>query len=354
MHDSNLVITYLSMSTYIHPGPPPITPEQRLLLMKDDSWESFIEESVRQLGKENNYYQVLRLGGAGDKGRDVASYTLKEPAAGTWDLYQAKYYEGTLSPTEFAGDLAKFLVHVFEGSYTRPRRYYICALRVGPKLHDYVLNPNNFKAWLLQQWEEKGGVFKGYTAPLTAELKGFVSSFPFDVFETMSAAALLEIHARSDKHWEQFGVLATREPNPETPELPASNEQVYIQALLHVYDEKLGVKITDLMQMTGWSKRHLAAQRKLFYCAEGLNKFSRDKLPGAFDSFVNEVHVGVGSQVTFPHADGLTRLQAVLETANSLQVNTNPLSARLQAGDLQGACHHIANTGLLTWIDKDE
>ena len=52
--------------------------------MKDDSWESFIEESVRQLGKENNYYQVLRLGGAGDKGRDVASYTLKEPAAGTW------------------------------------------------------------------------------------------------------------------------------------------------------------------------------------------------------------------------------------------------------------------------------
>lgn len=57
-----------------HPGPPDPTPEQRLFLMNDEDWEVFIEECARQLMSEGQYEQVHRLGGAGDRGRDVCGY----------------------------------------------------------------------------------------------------------------------------------------------------------------------------------------------------------------------------------------------------------------------------------------
>ncbi len=132
-----------------HPGPEQPSPEQRLLLLDDTKWESFIEQCARQLMTEGHYTQVIRMGGAGDKGRDVCGYSEQLPSEETWDLYQAKYYTDTLSPSSFAPELAKFLSCVFAKDYTRPRNYFICALKVGPALHDLVLNPEKFKAWTL-------------------------------------------------------------------------------------------------------------------------------------------------------------------------------------------------------------
>lgn len=117
----------VSSSSAYQPGPVEPTPQQRLLLMDDVQWESFIERCARQLEKEGQYAQVLKLGGANDKGRDICGYTVHPPASDTWDLYQAKYYSSTLSPSQIVGELAKFLSCVQDGSYTCPRRYYLCA-----------------------------------------------------------------------------------------------------------------------------------------------------------------------------------------------------------------------------------
>lgn len=78
----------VSSSSAYHPGPVEPTPQQRLLLMDDVQWESFIERCARQLEKEGQYAQVLKLGGANDKGRDICGYTVHPPASDTWDLYQ--------------------------------------------------------------------------------------------------------------------------------------------------------------------------------------------------------------------------------------------------------------------------
>lgn len=169
-----------------------------------------------------------------------------------------------------------------------------------------------------------------------------------------TSAELLDIHARSDKHWEVFGVLAARGPNPDIPEKPDTAEDKYVEALLDVYEEASSSKIAKPAGIPAKFKEHFKAQRRLFYSAEGLNRFSRDKLPGAFDLLVNDVAVGIGNALSFPHPDGLTRLMKVLETANSLHVTANPLNARLQAGDLSGTCHHLANQGLATWVSDDE
>lgn len=331
-----------------HPGPEQPSPEQRLLLLDDTKWESFIERCARQLMAEGHYSQVIRMGGAGDKGRDVCGYSEQLPTEGTWDLYQAKYYADTLSPSSFTPELVKFLLCVYAKDYTRPRNYFICALRVGPMLHDLVLNPERFKSWTLEQCK------KGSFGAQTPELETFISDFPFSIFRVKTSADLLEIHSRSNKHWEVFGVLAPREPNPDMPESPDTDEHRYVRALLDVYQEASSLSIDEPAGIPAKHKKHFQAQRKLFYSAEGLNRFSRDKLPGAFDQLMNDVAVGIGSDLAYPHPDGLARLTKVLGTANGLQVTANPLHARLQAGDLPGTCHHLANQGRATWVDDDE
>jgi hypothetical protein len=337
-----------------HPGPAQPTPEQRLLLMNDTEWEEFIEQCALQLQREGKYTQVIHLGGAGDKGRDVCGYTTRLPTEGTWDLYQGKHYGSSLAPSTFAPELAKFLWCVFSKTYTRPSNYFICAIKVGPALHDYVLNPDKFKAWILEEWKEKKGNFGTFRKALTPELNAFIKVFPFDVITVKTNAALLEIHSRSSKHWDMFGVLPAREPNPEMPEEPEAEEHQYIKALLDVYQEATGVQVTTPSYVPSKYGKHFKSQRMLFYSAEGLYRFSRDKLPGTFEELVNQVAVGIGSDLNYPHPDGLARLTKVLETARQLQVQSNPLYARLKAGDLSGTCHHLANQRRAFWVDDDE
>ncbi|MDC9513097.1 hypothetical protein PSH47_04915 [Pseudoalteromonas sp. CST5] len=343
------------MSTpFYHPGPEQPTPEQRLLFFDDEKWEMFIEQCARQLQIEGNYIHVHRLGGAGDKGRDVCGYTRELPEESSWDLYQGKFYGSTLSPSAFASDLAKFLWFVFSKAYSRPSNYYICALKVGPSLLDFTLNPNKFKAWILDEWEEKSGNFATFKKELTPELKSFIQNFPFEIFKIKPPAELLEIHSRSNKHWQMFGVLPARQSNPVMPETPDTNEEQFVKALMEIYLESAQLGLPQISDIPKKFQKHFKAQRMLFYSAEGLNRFSRDKLPGAFDELKDQVEIGIGSTLSYPHADGLIRLKEVIDIANVLQVSANPLSNRLQAGDLGGTCHHLANENRVKWVDEDE
>lgn len=336
------------------PGPTDPTPEQRLFLMNDEDWEVFIEECARQLMSEGQYEQVHRLGGAGDRGRDVCGYTQSQPEIDTWDLYQAKHYAGTLSPSEFAPELAKFLFSVHSGAYSRPRAYFICPLRIGVSLLDLVLNPEQMRLRILEEWKKKDGQCGSYKQPLTPELEGFIETFPFDIIKAKTPADLLEVHQRTASHWSRFGILGRRGPNPVVPDAPDAAEQIYVAALLMVYSEKAGSPVTTPSGIPGSLQKHFSYQRRLFYSAEGLNRFSRDKLPGAFDNLLEQIELGVGSVVSAPHADGMTRLQQTLAAANTLQVATNPLSARFEAGDLQGGCHHLANQERITWVNEND
>ncbi|HBF09854.1 MAG TPA: hypothetical protein DDW29_16495, partial [Gammaproteobacteria bacterium] len=316
-------------TTFYHPGPEQPTPEQRLLLFDAEMWESFIEQCARQLQAEGKYIHVHRLGGAGDKGRDVCGYLQELPKESTWDLYQGKYYGGTLSPSAFAPDIAKFLWYIFSEEYTRPSNYFVCALKVGPLLLDYTLNPDRFKAWILEEWKQKSGNFVTFKKELTPEFESFIQDFPFEVFKVMPSAELLEIHSRSKRHWEMFGVLPARLPDPVMPETPDTSEHQFIKSLVEVYQEIDQIDLSFLADIPKKYQKHFKAQRMLFYSAEGLNRFSRDKLPGAFDDLKNQVEVGIGNSLSYPHANGLARLKDVLDTANGLQVTANPLSVRL-------------------------
>jgi len=347
------------MGVSYHSGPALPTPEQRLLLMNEDDWENFILQSVNQLVKEGKYFQAHLIGGAGDKGRDVCGNTQAKAEFCTWDLYQGKHYQDTLSPSTFLPDLAKFLFYVFSKEYTQPKNYFICALKIGPKLYDMVTNPSStntedIKSWVLKEWKEKNGDFKSFKQDLSPDLEVFINEFPFDIIKIKTSSELIDIHSRSDKHWEMFGVLGERGVNPEVPNDPDFQEQVYLKKLFKAYGSVQNISVLSINEIPKIYKNHFSQQRILFYSAEGLNRFSRDKIPGAFEELLGQVNIGIGSVGALPYAHGVDKITEVQKVANVLQVNSNPLHKRLQAGDLQGACHHLANDGKLDWVEEDE
>lgn len=335
-------------------GPPDPSPEERLFMLNEDSWEDFIYDCVDQLKSEKKYIKVQKLGGAGDKGRDICGYTEELPTEKSWDLYQAKYYKQSFSPSLFISDIAKFIYFVFNEDFTLPKNYFVCPLILGTSLFDLLQNPQKMKDWFIEELKKKKGEFSSYKLSVNSEILDFINQFDFSVFKPLNTSELLNIHSRNtQKHWNVFRVLAHRQPNPDVPNSICKKEQIYVNELLNVYNEKLKSKITDTSKLSDTRyNSHFVVQRKLFYCAEGLKLFSRDNLPGAFDSLLEELELGLSTEYISEHEDGLTKVNSVLKTANTVPVSNNPLSKRLQAGDLQGSCHHIVNNEKWKWIDE--
>jgi len=343
------------MPTAYHPGPTPITPEQRIVLMNDDQWEGFITDCCEQLKHEKKYVQIKRLGGAGDKGRDIACYTVFPPKPGTWDLFQAKAYKDPLKPTSMMSDFAKFLFYIFNDDYPIPRNYYISGTKdVGTTLHDLLGNPDKFRNRVLTDWKAKSGNFGSFKQPLTSSLEKFISNFDFKIIKEMKVSELLTIHSRSAKHWAVFELLPPVIPQLPIPENPATEEQVYVSEVLKAYGDFEKSSVQSVKDIPPKHTLHFASCRKQFYHAESLNRFSRDFVPEAFDALKDDIRAGISPVVDdVTHPDGLKRLNETLKHVTTLTATTNPLKDRIHSLDLQGACHHLANDGKVKWVPDE-
>ena len=338
-----------------HPGPQPVTPEQRIVLMNADQWEDFILACCEQLRVEKKYIQVKRLGGAGDKGRDIASYVKFPPGAGEWDMYQAKAYQNSLNPSDLLADFAKFIFNVYGKTYTMPRHYYICGTKdVGTSLFTLLEHTDKLRDWILEKWMEKKGNFVTFKQPLTPALEAFIKAFNFKVIKEMKVSSLLVIHSRSSKHWQTFGVLPLVVAEVPVPGTPAKEEQSYVTEILKAYEDYEKCTISTPVDIPSKHKNHFENCRRQFYCAEGLNRFSRDFVPDAFDSLLRDVRIGISPVVDdVTHPDGLRRLNETLKLATTLTATTNPLKERIRSQDLMGSCHHLANNGEVKWVPDE-
>ncbi|KJR44366.1 hypothetical protein UF75_5256 [Desulfosporosinus sp. I2] len=99
-----------------------IPPINQVKMMDEDSFEHFTEEWLYAC-KKNNYTSIKRIGGAGDKGRDVIGYYNN----GTVDYYQCKHYASALTPSEYYIELGKLCYYTFSNEYAIPKNYYIVA-----------------------------------------------------------------------------------------------------------------------------------------------------------------------------------------------------------------------------------
>ena len=121
-----------------------LTPWKIVQLYSSDEWEDFIVEWSE--GFDPPYHTVVKLGGAGDKGRDVVGYITAPQDDSEWDSYQCKHYDHALRPTDVYVELAKLCFYTYIGDYSVPRRYRFVAPRgVGTKLHDLLKNPKKLR-----------------------------------------------------------------------------------------------------------------------------------------------------------------------------------------------------------------
>ena len=67
-------------------------PAQHILLFDAGDWEIFIREWAQF--QKTKYQLVTQLGGAYDRGVDVACFLSNQGFLGDWDNYQCKYYKG--------------------------------------------------------------------------------------------------------------------------------------------------------------------------------------------------------------------------------------------------------------------
>jgi hypothetical protein len=98
---------------------------------------------------------------------------------------------------------------------------------------------------------------------------------------------------------------------------------------------------------------HLSDARSLFYCAEGLKRFSRDLYSDQdeFNVLLVMLLQGIKPSVfNLKHKTGMDKLNAAIDKVSSVSVTDSVLHSRLRGGDLPGACHHLANEAMIKWI----
>lgn len=335
-------------------------PAAQVRLWDDKKWERFVEKCCKLLTVPTGtplpkYVSVKRLGGKGDKGRDIEALMSKTRAADQWDLYQCKHYKNPLNRGDLYPELVKFIGHLVKGSYPLPANYFICApLDCGNELHDLLSDVAKLKSDFISAWS-KGEL--SLPKPDTAEI-AYVANFDFSRIREVQTGDLIRIHATDiQDHFKVFGITPERPADDPVPNIVSAVEHQYAQALIDVYSEHCGTALTLGTLVGSNYDEHFQSCRAEFFCAEGLSRFSRDVYAETdpqkdpFRLLLTQVHKGVRSTLSSPrHLNGLDRLDAVIGQASNLQTNESPLNAFLRPGDLPGTCHHLANEGALKWV----
>jgi hypothetical protein len=335
----------------------PVPAVRRIELLSSEEWEEFIEEWAHSL--KEDYPQVKRYGGSGDKGCDVLCFTDDQKEHGVWDNYQCKHYDHPLSPSEVWLEMGKAIYYSFSGEYSPPRKYYFVAPKgIGTALSKLLGKPEEIKKGLMEKWIKycKTGITQTEVIPLEGDLQIYLDKFDFSIFDSKSVADLIEGHSKTPFFTTRFGGgLPERPPAEEPPETIQLKESRYIQQLLEAYSDYLSIEVKELESLVKWPELegHLKRSRETFYHAESLRNFARDTVPeGTYEDLQEEVFSGVVDTCESAHDDGLARVRSTVSKAGEISLTSNALVSRIRIQDKHGICHQLANEDRLIWVKK--
>ena len=335
------------------PGGKRLTPKQLIHFYSPGEWEEFVLEYAT--GLADRYVQIKRIGGANDRGADVAAFLTPNGFEGEWDCLQCKHYEKALTPSDAFPEMFKLIRAVVEGHYAMPRRYFFMAPRAcGPTLSRWLSSPTTLRAKFLEKFNGGKPLGAGLDGALVARIKAVAEGLDFATFGSVEIHEILDVHRTTPYYVDRFSApLPDRPPVMGPPEFPTDDETRYIEQLLEIYNERLGnVRTPDDIAVDPKTWKHFGRQREAFYSAEALRLFARDSvLPGTFEKLQDEVFDGVDETYHRDYSDGMERLTSVLETAASLPVTRNPLISVSGPRDKRGICHQLANVDRLVWCE---
>ena len=339
----------------------PIPKIDRLKIMSEDEFEELVYEWVQGYLK-NEYKEVMRLGGAGDKGRDVIGFR----EDGLIDIFQCKHYSNQISPSDIWIEFGKLCYYCFKEVFNIPSNYFIVSTRgIGPKLFDLLQNPDKLKNGLKLKWDATCStkIIKGETIELEENFLNYIEAFPFNIIKSVEPLTLIEQHHKTIYHPARFGggLIKTRSGKINISEDIEERELTYINCLLEVYGEELGISISDHNQLQKQDKelyQHFTSQRYCFYSAESLERFSRDHFfnsdPLPFDELKDESKsIILNTFVRLRNEPGLKRMAESISSVEQQQFSNNALRDEITALDKGGLCHHLVNDGEIeSWCRK--
>lgn len=343
----------LATASQLQAGPS-IAPIARIMAYEPGDWEAFVNEwAATRL--EGTYKTVRRFSGGNDRGIDVAGFADDSLLLGDWDCFQCKHYNRPLRPADAWREIAKILWHSFNEHYKAPRRYYFVAPRnAGTTLALYLANAEKLKTELKKAWSTvEGAIAEGPKVKLEGKFAQYVENFDFSIFAEKPVLEVIEEHRGTPYFIHRFGGGLPARPRPDTPpDTIDTRESRYVEELLSAYAQHLSLASLDLQQLKRVAKleQHFRRQREAFYHAEGLRVFVRDKVePGTFESLQKEVFSGIIDTCDASHADGFARVVAVMQAAQSLELDAHPLAPMTFTQDRHGICHQLANEERLKW-----
>lgn len=343
-------------------------PAVRILqIMSSSDWEDFTEEWLDYHKSQGSYHSVRKYRGPGDLGLDIVAFTSVAGFKAPWDSFQCKHYDHALQPGDIWSEVGKIIYHSFKKTAPFnqvcrvPRRHvFIAPFGVGIKFGRLLKDPDRFKEEVRKVWDTHcmPKIAAKLTAPLKGDLLAYFDAFDFSIFEDRTSVQLVADHAKTPFYAPRFGGgLPPRRSVAGPPEEPTKAESLYLKKILGAYEDHLGNKLSEAHDLEKHAdlKGHYDRQRVLFYSAESLRNFARDRTPPmTFDSLQDDVYHGVIDVCEAAHSNGLERLRATVSKAASVDVAGNALVSVTRVTDKQGICHQLANDDRITWVDDDE
>lgn len=335
-----------------------IAPIDKVHIMDEDSFEQFTLEWLHGC-KKSKYFSIRRIGGAGDKGRDVVAYY----SDGSVDYYQCKHYNTALAPTNYYLELGKLCYYIYKEEIPMPKEYYIIASNdVGTSLQDMIDNPSNLLSNLIKNWDTycKSKITKTVDIPLDNILLDYVNSFDFTIVKTYPMAQIIDEYLDTIYGNIRFGGRRLNLPTPLSPtDIIDSDEMAYVSALLEAYSEELNIKIDTTESLKAYDRyfQHLNRQRKDYYSAETIRRFVRDTLTDSqqFEVLKEEIYNGIIDTHEQDYDNGYKRLLADLQQASTTNTSKCILDSKLHCignSDRKGACHMLVNDNKLRWVNE--
>lgn len=337
-----------------------ITPIKRVELFSPEEWEELIKEWLEL--KEEDYIDVERFGGAGDKGRDVVAYITdsKNPNY-EWDCYQCKHYANSLMPSKVYAEFGKILYYTFKKEYPIPQNYYFIAPKgCGNALSKLLKDSTLLKKEIKNNWDAyiKNNIINT-PIKLIGKFKKHVDSFDYSIFSKKHVKDVLELHKKHSNHLTRFGGGMPYREKLDLKTIPQkikSSETKYVEQLIECYNSvsSTNYKSFDDLKNNTFFQNHFKRARINFHHAEQLRNFSRDSLPiNTFNNFQDEILSAIINTLEDSHSNDFIRVKETEKEAGRVLISSNPLKDVCIINDKQGICHQLINDEIIKW-NQDE
>jgi hypothetical protein len=170
---------------------------------------------------------------------------------------------------------------------------------------------------------------------------------------------LIEEHKKTTYYAQRFGggLIKYRNLIPKPTKGIQKHELNYTTLLFEAYSTKTGVEIKNQTILEKTDKDlsiHFEDERTSYYCAESLDKFSRDNFADLtippFDELKEDSLLVLKAKLRLSsHSDTLDRLEDSKLAIMAQEFASNPLHKEIRNLDKAGMCHYLANEKSIKW-----